>query len=74
MARQYKWSVQKSLNTLRLRRKSKSLLMVKRMLIVKMTLNSRHNLLYCVIVFTAPVISNILPPKKLGWEIQMPVA
>jgi len=65
-ARQYKWSVQKSLNILRLRRKSKSLLKVTRMLIVKMTLNSRLNLLYCVIFFTAPVISNILAPKKLG--------
>ena len=36
-----------------------------KMLIIKMTLNSIHNLLFCVILFTTLVISNILPPKDL---------
>ena len=70
MARQNKWSVQKRLSTLKLRRKFMSLLRVTRMLIAKIPLNFKHNLLYCVMLFATHAISSTLVPKMLESELQ----
>ena len=40
------------------------------MLIAKIPLNFKHNLLYCVMLFAAHAISSILLPLMVGSEIQ----
>ena len=71
MARQKKWSVKMRSNTLKLRRKSKSLLRVRKMLLVRMTLNFEYNLQNCAYFSNALMITSTFPPNMLENEIQM---